>query len=72
MLEIVPKGMTAWQWECRHARLWADPDQQNAHVKAWRDTRRPKNVDARCASFGSNATSSTSNQPRIKVKGSPL
>lgn len=37
MLEIVPKDTTAWAWECRHARRWSDPDNANAHVKAFRD-----------------------------------
>lgn len=36
MIEIVPNGTTAWEWECRHARRDADPANANAHVADWR------------------------------------
>ena len=36
MLEIVPKGTTAWAWECRHARRDADPANHNEHVREWK------------------------------------
>lgn len=36
-LEIVPNGMTAWEWECRHVRRDADTRNHNAHIKTWRD-----------------------------------
>lgn len=37
MIEIVPNGATAWEWECRHVRRDADPSNHNAHIKAWRN-----------------------------------
>lgn len=36
MIELVDKKMTAWEWECRHARRDADPNNQNEHVREWK------------------------------------